>query len=183
MWIIFLLFGLLGIAMLISKRTLNKRSFIIIKMMGVFWLVFGIVGIIGMIIGNEKMCSSGVLFPIASSMIGTAWLVRVKKRACCTFVEAKCTKYVPYYGGRGQTAYAPFFTYTYEGREYESQSPLSYSKKKIAKKYTTGQMYKIYINPEYPQDCIDSKHISISYYIIELLGWGMLVFTIFLLLK
>ena len=183
MWLVFLLWILCGILLLVAKRTQSKRSFILIKMMGSFFLVFGIVGMIGMVVGNEKMCGSSLLFPIAVATIGVVWHVRVKKRTCKMCVEAKCTNYVSYYGGRGQTAYAPVFAYTYKGVEYEAQSPLSYSKKKIAKKYITGQMYPIYINPEYPQDCIDSKHISITYYIIELLGWAMLVFTFFLLFK
>ena len=183
MWVVFLVWILCGILLLVAKRTQNKRGFIIIKMMGASFLVFGMVGMIGVLVGNERMCGSGVLFPTASALIGTARLVKAKKRACKMCVEAKCTNYVSYYGGRGQTAYAPVFAYTYEGRAYESQSPLSYSKKKIAKKYITGQMYQIYINPEYPQDCIDTKHISIGYYIMELLGWGLFVLTIFLLLK
>ena len=183
MWIMFLLFGLIGIAMLLSKRTQNKISFIIVKIMGVSFLVFGIVGMIGMVVGNEKMCISGTFVPIAIIIMGEGVIVRVKKKVCNVCVEAKCTNYRACPGGKGQTTYAPIFAYTYEGVEYESQSSLSYSKKKIAKKYITGQMYQVYINEEYPQDCIDTKKVPLTYYFLEWLGWGMLLFIIFLLLK
>ena len=183
MWILFLIYCLLGIIMLIIKRTQDIKSFVIIKMMGFLFLVLGIVGMVGMAVGNEKMCVCGSLFPISVVIMGETWIVRMKKQVCNLCVEAKCTNYASYSGGKGQTTYAPIFTYTFDGGEYRSQSPLSYSKKKIAKKYITGQMYQIYINEEYPQDCIDTKKIPLTYYFLEWLGWGMLVFTFFLLFK
>ena len=116
---------------------------------------------------------------VISSMFAIALPIVIKKRVhdCKTPIEAECVAIRGYASTKGQKSYVPVFRYVYEGNEYEVQSPLMYSKKTIMK-YTTGQQYTIYIDPEHPKKCIDSKKISGWYFFSGVVGVLMIALCI-----
>ena len=66
--------------------------------------------------------------------------------------------------------YAPIFTYCWEGREYTSQAPSSYSRRKITKKYVFDHEYTIYIDPKEPEVIIEEKKLTFSSFLSLFVG-------------
>ena len=74
--------------------------------------------------------------------------------------------------------YAPIFTYCWEGREYTSQAPSSYSRRKITKKYVFDHEYTIYIDPKEPEVIMDEKKLSFSSFLSLFMG----IFSFFIVI-
>ena len=145
---------------------------------GSIFMILGIVGVVGSFLQNEKLILAGAITPCAVLMIVVLVIVKSRAANCKTQINAMLTAINSYPGTNGVTMYAPVFRYVYNGNQYEIQSPLTYSKKKIMKKYVTGQPYLIYIDANHPERCIDSKKISVWYYISALAGFVMLGFCV-----
>ena len=145
---------------------------------GSIFMILGIVGVVGSFLQNEKLILAGAITPCAILMIVVLVMVKSRVANCKTQINAMLTAINSYSSTKGVTMYAPIFRYVYNGNQYEIQSPLTYSKKKIMKKYVTGQPYLIYIDANHPERCIDSKKISVWYYISALAGFVMLGFCV-----
>lgn len=71
--------------------------------------------------------------------------------------------------GWGVTRYAPVFKYSFDNREYITQSFQLLSKKKI-QEFTVGKTYIIIINEKKPNKFILNKNIEFTEILILLMG-------------
>lgn len=102
-------------------------------------------------------------------------------KMCNWLVTARCVRYNRCSGAKGVDSYAPVFQYTYGGIQYERQTPIAYSLKKIQRLYVIGQSYQIYINADCPKICMDTKKIPAIYIVMILVGIGILAMSLLLL--
>ena len=102
--------------------------------------------------------------------------LRSEKTKCRKKIEALYLKYNSYTstGGRGWvTRYAPVFKYSFDNREYMTQSFQLLSKKKI-QEFTVGKTYIIIINEKKPNKFILNKNIEFTEILILLMGLFLL---------
>ena len=162
-----------GFCIQVKKAEKNKLK---LAVFGSVLILLGIIGIMGVVLQNNRWITTGALIPIAVFTIEMPWSVIKKARNCKTQIQATCTKKIRYASVKGQENYAPVFAYLYEGNEYEVQSPLTYTKSEITKKYTIGEQYPVYVDSNHPEYCIESNKVPFWYYVTCFIGWGMLVF-------
>ena len=126
----------------------------------------------------EGIFSSIVLGFCAVFCIITFCFAKYQVKHCKVPIEAMYLYYNRYYGGKGQHSYAPVFRYTYQGKEYESQTYESYSFRKLNKLFTSGQRVNIWINEKNPKRCVTKRRVSAVYYLIFLIGIICLIASI-----
>lgn len=95
------------------------------------------------------------------------WKSKCNKEITGTFM--KFNVYKSYSGYSVSTSYAPVFKYTYNNKEYESQTFEGFSKK-IIDKFTYGKEYNIFINEKKPRKFVIDKKFRISYVFIIIFG-------------
>lgn len=175
LWIVFGVVCVMGRA---SKYESKKK---LLAVVGMILIPLGLMGVAGFFLQNEKMEFFGILTPIALLLIGMPIGVIRQTKTCSVSINALYIGAMRYHSGRGNDSYAPVFRYTYNNQEYEVQTPISYSKSKVEEKYKIGSSYPVYINPDFPENCIDTLDVPSSYFMLELAGWGMLAFCIWML--
>lgn len=149
---------------------------------GIFFAVAGSIAIAGYVLHQFFLECTGTLLAAALLIMGTFFALLKKRRKCSTPVWAEYIKWNEYYGGRGGYTYAPVFRYTYEGKEYEQQSPVGYSQRRLEKRYQAGQKYKILIDEKCPECCMADEPLPIGTYILPLMGIGFLIAYILVLM-
>lgn len=177
MWVCFGIWFIVGV----KKVDNTKQRYVLL---GITYIIFGMIGFVGTLLQNEKMSLFGGTVPIIVLLIAVPIMIKRRTKNCNTVVTASCINYNEYYGIKGQRMYAAVFMYTYYGREYQIQSPLSYSKRKIAKKIKVGEKYQIYIDENNPDTCIESKKVPLGYLLMGAIGWiwtGVMVWYTFFL--
>lgn len=161
---------------LFSWRKTEARGRGTLLTLMLFFGAFGVVGVLGAAFSHEMLSITCLLVPVSVLCIGCFFAVVLRVVQCDTVVPAVCVSYNAYSGGKGQHAYAPVFAYTFEGQAYEAQQPVSYSHKKVQKKFEIGATYDVFIRANYPSKCLGEKKVPLSYYCIALFGVLMLVF-------
>lgn len=178
MWIVgavWLAFGIVCFCRLDKKYRSVRRKGILL---GVFFTFFGVVGLAGFFLENEIMEFTSTFFTTAVMCIGTLVNIKIEIRCCDMPVWATYISCNTYYGGKGRYAYAPVFRYTFNGMQYECQSPKSFSSKRLSRRFQAGQYYQIFIDQANPERCVEDKKVPVSYYFSALLGVFLLVFYI-----
>lgn len=125
---------------------------------GILFSVFGAVGVIGFIIKNENLCLSCIFLSCVFFSIAAATVHILAYKKCKLTIPATCISFRSFHS-RYVTYYAPVFQYVYQGQQYSSQTPNSYSKKKLNRLYQAGQSYDILINPDNPRQCTDRNQL------------------------
>lgn len=151
----------------------KKRIFL-----GIFFAFFGICGLLGFFLKNNKLSFTSLMLSAALLCILLFIYACYQVCSCKTPVTAVYLHYNEYSGGRGQRSYAPVFRYTYGGREYERQTYEAYSRRKIEKLFTPGETYQILINEKSPMNCVSCKRVASSNYVICLMGIIFLIIYI-----
>lgn len=143
--------------------------------LGLFSLVFGAVGVLGAVLEDEVLQITSILVPTGMLCVGCFVTVAHQAVRCTVQVSAVCVSYNRYSGGKGQSAYAPVFAYTFEGQAYETQQSVSYSLKRVQKKFVIGDSYDIFIRPDYPSKCLGERKVPPGHYCIGAAGVLVLV--------
>lgn len=142
---------------------------------GTMLSVFGIIGVIGFFLKNETLCFTCVLLSCVFFLLAAAIIhIRAHKK-CKLTIPATCISFQSYYS-RYVTMYAPVFQYMYQGQQYISQTPNSYSKKKLGNLYQAGQTYDILINPDNPQQCNDRDKLPGATFLFLILAVFIFIF-------
>lgn len=138
--------------------------------LGIFFLAFGICGLLGEFIPDDKLSFTALMLPVGLICVLVFIYAWYQVCSCKTPVAAVYLHYNEYYGGKGQHSYAPVFRYAFEGKEYERQTYEGYSRRKIEKLFITGETYQILIDEQNPQSCVTRKKVSLNYYVVFLMG-------------
>lgn len=142
---------------------------------GIFFAAVGSIAIAGYVLHQFFLECSGTLLAAALLIWGLFFFLLKKKKKCSMPVWAEYIKWNKYYGGRGGNTYAPVFRYTYEGKEYEEQSPVGYSQRRLEKHYQAGQKYKILIDENCPECCMADEPLPIGVYLCPFMGIVLII--------
>lgn len=139
-------------------------------MLGVFFLTFGVIGILGFLTQSDFLTYTAFLIPIAILCIGAAVNAVRQVLLCETSISAEYMGYIEYSGGKGQRSYSPVFQYYFQGRTHKRQTAESFSKKRIKQNFMEGQKYEIFINSEKPEYCVSERKVSVGFLLVGVLG-------------
>lgn len=141
--------------------------------LGIFFLIFGICGLLGHFLQSDILILTSVILAIALLCIGlfgySVWMVN----NCRTAIYAEYVRYVKYHG-KGATYYAPVFKYRYMGQEYEHQCYVNYSMRKLKKLFTLGQTYQIWIDENNPYNFVPRRKVEAGSILVLMTGIAML---------
>ena len=110
------------------------------------------------------MLGFGVALLLCGITMGVVKKVRCNRKISATFQGAQT------YTVGVHTAYTPVFDFQYEGSHYSNTSGETFSKRKIQKKYRTGEQYDIYIDPRNPNSFCVRKKMEGTDLLLVLLG-------------
>lgn len=143
--------------------------------MAIFFAVVGSIAIAGYVLHQFFLECTGTLLAAALLIWGLFFSLLRKRKKCRTPVWAEYIKWNEYCGGRGVKSYAPVFRYTYEGKEYEEQSPVGYSQRRLEKHYQIGQTYRILIDENCPECCMADETLPIGVYLCPFMGIALII--------
>ncbi len=171
----FILFGTF------KQQDLEKKNRSISLATALSMICGGSFSLSGMLLGHPQLGASSLLSVTGALMIIMFANSIVLIRTCNLQIDAKFVNFETHVDNKAQRYYTGIFEYSYGGTLYQRPLPVTYTKKKLLKKYTLGSYYPIWICEETPSICTDKKHLSSLDFCLLIGGCMMLcIFVLFM---
>ncbi len=159
-----------------TDEPLYARQYVLMAM----FVICGIAGILGFILHNHVLAALATFIGLGAIMVWAVVTQLINNSRCKTPITAICTGNQRYTNSKGPDSYAPIFTYTFQGKQYEKQSGRGYTYRKFYKLYQIGQPYTIYIDEQRPTIISDGKGLGAA--LVFCLIFGLIIIFVGLVL-
>ncbi len=171
MGVIIITFGLLFFSCLFHGDAASKVGLIVSALYALVW--GGLICVTPLVLkytdwnrmfgGYVLMIGFAMMFILLGIYTGPLKVLQCAEKIEATYVGAD------EYRVKGRTSYTPKFAFEKNGRTYCNATGQSYSKRKI-KKFTEGEKYTVYINPQNPNNMCVGRWPSGSSWLLICVG-------------
>ena len=159
-----------------EKMSMSKKlSIVNVAIICSLMVLAFIILLIGSVTGSEIIsCSFVIIVGFLMLWICVYDIIRLKR--CNTEVIAVLEDCVKTRGVKSGPRYTPVFSYIFDGKIYNQQSFVSYSRRRFRELFVKGEEYKIRIDPQLPTCCVYGQGGNFVVNII--LGFSAFVFIL-----